>query len=87
MRKFFGERRDHLARRRGGLWLPQVTHQKDQEARVATIAVLKRSELPERIVNAADRRHVPLFGKSVPPLIALVGAVGTCTRAQWGEPT
>ena len=26
--------------------------------------------LPERIVNAADRRHVPLFGKSVPPLIA-----------------
>ena len=26
--------------------------------------------LPERIVNAADRRHFPLFGKSIPPLIA-----------------
>jgi hypothetical protein len=26
--------------------------------------------LPERIVNVADRRHFPLFGKSIPPLIA-----------------
>jgi hypothetical protein len=44
MRKFFGERRDHLARRRRGECWPQEGCQRNQGAPPVAIAIVKRSD-------------------------------------------
>jgi hypothetical protein len=86
MRKFFGERRDHLARRRGGECRPQEGCHTNQEA-----PSVQSPSSNGRTARANCQRGrsstLPTLRQIRPTPDSSSVLWAPCTRAQWGEPT